>query len=142
MAVERRRIDFGAWEPDAALLDGRQAPEARNVIPSARGYRPLSGCAALGFDALPSAAKAAFSRRDMYGTNTTFAATLEGLYALEGRRWTLKYEGETASGVRAFAEYGDAVYALFGSTLLKSSVAGVAQNFEAVADAPSGEVLG
>ena len=140
--MERRRIAFGPWEPDAALLDGQQAPEARNVIPAARGYRFLSGSAPLTFNALPSAVKSAFSRRDMYGTNTTFAATDTGIYTLEGSSWALKYEGETASGVRTFAEYGNAVYALFGSTLLKSGVAGVAQNFEPVQNAPSGEVLG
>ena len=56
--------------------------------------------------------------------------------------WPTKYAGETASDVRAFAEYGDAVYALFGSTLLKSSLSGVAGAFAAVEGAPEGEVLG
>ena len=41
----RVKLDFGAWEPDAALLDGGHAPEARNVIPARRGYRPMHGLA-------------------------------------------------------------------------------------------------
>ena len=141
MAVKKTRLDFGAWEPDAALLNGQQAPEARNVIPAKRGYRPLYGSVPLAYDALPSQVKAAYSQRDLYGTNTTFAATTEGIYTLEGKAWTQKYTGSTASNVRAFTEYGNAVYALFGSTLLKSSVAGVAQNFEEVEDAPAGDVV-
>ena len=142
MAMKKTRLAFGAWEPDAALLNGEQTPEARNVIPARRGYRPLCGSVALAYDALPSQAKAAYSQRDLYGTNTTFAATAEGIYTLEGKTWAPKYAGTTASNVRAFTEYGNAVYALFGSTLLKSSVAGVAQNFEAVEGAPAGEVFG
>ncbi len=140
--MTKTRLDFGPWEPDAALLNGTQAPEARNVIPSARGYRPMSSVAELKFDALPSQVKAAYARRDLYGTNIAFAATQEGLYTLEGASWVRKYAGETAIPVRAFAEYGDAVYALFGSTLLKSTVAGTAQDFAAVEGAPEGEVLG
>lgn len=142
MAMTKTRLDFGPWEPDAALLNGTQAPEARNVIPAARGCRPMASVAALKFDALPLPVKAAYARRDLYGTNITFAATAEGLYSLEGKSWSQKYAGETASDVRAFAEYGDAVYALFGSTLLKSSLSGVAGAFAAVEGAPEGEVLG
>ena len=142
MAVKKTRLDFGAWEPDAALLNGQQAPEARNVIPAKRGYRPLYGSVTLAYDALPSQVKAAYSQRDLYGTNTTFAATTEGIYTLEGKAWTQKYTGSTASNVRAFTEYGDTVYALFGSTLLKSSISGVAQDIGAVENAPSGEVIG
>ncbi|HJD98011.1 hypothetical protein [Mailhella massiliensis] len=142
MAMTKTRLDFGPWEPDAALLNGAQAPEARNVIPAARGYRPLPSAAALNLDPMPSQVKAAYARHDMYGTNIAFAAAAGGIYALEGGSWVQKYAGATASDVRAFAEYGDAVYALFGSKLLKSALSGVAGEFHAVEGAPAGEALG
>ena len=142
MAVSKTKLDFGAWEPDTALLNGSQASEAKNVIPAKRGYRPLPGSVTLQYDSLSSQVKAAYSQRDLYGTNTTFIATMDGIYTLEGKSWAQKYTGSTASSVRTFTEYGDSVYALFGSTLLKSQVSGIAKAFEKVEQAPNGEVLG
>ena len=143
MAVSRIRLDFGAWEPDAALLDGAQAPEARNVIPARRGYRPLPGLVAQPVPALESRVLGAFSLKDTDGNLLTFAATEGGIRALEGRGWVEKFAGEALSSARGFAEYGPAVYALYGTQLLKSAVAaGNAGAFAAVEGAPSGEVLG
>ena len=143
MAMNRTKLAFGPWEPDAALLDGRQAPEARNVVPGNRGYRPLHGLSALAFPALDSQARAGFSLKDTDGNLLTLAATDNALYALENGAWTAKYTGVAVSPARAFAAYGQAVYALFGTQLVKSAVtAGNAEPFAPVEGAPGAEVLG
>ena len=142
MALRNIRMDFGPWEPDAALLEGAHAPEARNVIPARRGWRPLPGMAPLQLDALPSAVRAAFTVRGLHGTDSTFAATAEGVFSLEGRSWVQRYSGSSALSGRSFTAFGDAVYALFGSTLLKSRIEGAPSDFAAVEQAPAGEVLG
>lgn len=136
------RLEFGPWEPDAALLEGAHSPEACNAIPARRGWKPLPGASPLQLPPLPSAVKAAFTTRGLHGTDSTFAATAEGIYALEGQGWACKFQGASALAGRAFAAYGDAVYALFGSSLVKSRVAGTASDFTAVEGAPAGEVLG
>lgn len=143
MAAGMTRLEFGPWEPDAALLDGAQAPEAKNVIPARRGYRPLSGLSPLLHPALSERVLAAFSLKDTGGNLLTFAAVKSGIYALEGGEWAEKYAGQAISDVREFAEYGSAVYALYGTTLMKSAVtSGSAGEFLPVEGAPSGEVLG
>ena len=141
--MNKTRLDFGAWEPDAALLDGTQAPEAKNVVPAKRGYRPLFGVSTMQYPALASPVFAAYSVKDVDGNLLTLAATAEGIYALENKEWVQKY-GETAlSGVREFVEYGPAVYALYGTTLIKSSVSsGNAEDFSPVEGAPNGSILG
>ena len=143
MAMNKTRLDFGPWEPDAALLDGRQAPEAKNVLPVRRGYRPLHGLSPLTFPALDSPALAGFSLKDTDGNLLTLAATTGGIYALENRVWTAKHTGTALSSTRIFAEYGPAVYALFGTQLLKSAItAGNASAFSPVDNAPDAGVLG
>ena len=86
MAVSTVKIEFGPWEPDAALMEGRHLAMARNVVPAARGYRPFHGFVDLKRPALPESPLAAFSRRS--GENLfTFAATQGGIYALENGAW-------------------------------------------------------
>lgn len=142
MAATKVRLEFGPWEPDAALLDGAQVPQARNVVPARRGYRPLNGLADLQFGPLPERVRAAFSRRD--GEDLlTFAATEGGIFALEAGAWEQKFRGDAVSEGRVFVSYGASVYALFGRTLLKAGIeGGVSGEFSAVSGAPGAEVLG
>jgi len=142
MAAAEVKLAFGPWEPDAALLEGEQAPKARNVVPARRGYRPLNGLADLQFGPLPERARTGFSRRD--GEELfTFAATAGGIFALEAGTWVRKFSGEAVSEGRAFAGYGASVYALFGRALLRSVIeGGTAGDFSAVSGAPGAEVLG
>lgn len=142
MAMKKIRLDFGAWEPDTALLDGQQAPEARNVIPAKRGYRPLHRCAAMDYPALSGQVKAGYSRKDMDGSLLTLATTSGGIFSLEGGEWVSKYTAEAVSDVREFVEYGNGIYALFGTKLIKSSITGTAGEFAEVEGAPNGSVLG
>jgi hypothetical protein len=81
-------VEFGAWEPDAALLNGQQAPEARNVIPAQRGYRSMPGMDKGRYAALSDPVLEMFSTKQMDGTILTYAATSDDIYALEGGAWT------------------------------------------------------
>ena len=85
-------LQFGAWEPDDVLLNGQQAPEARNVIPGKRGYRSLPGVSRLSFPQLPGGrCLAACTLRDVNGDLLTLAASSAGpVYALQGGEWVAK----------------------------------------------------
>lgn len=142
MAMNRSTIPFGSFEPDAPLLSGEQAVEARNVIPGRRGYRSLPSLADMGKNALESRALGAFSLKDLSGALHTLAGTETGIYALEGKLWVAKHTGTAISQNRVFASYGNTIYALFGTTLLKGNVSGTIQTFSAVEDAPQAERIG
>lgn len=142
MAMNRTTVEFGSWEPDVPLLAGRQASEARNVIPGKRGYRCLRGLVGMQYPALPEAALAAASLRNLDGSLLTVAATDSGIFALEGGAWLRKYSGSVASKTRAFSDYGAAIYSLFGTTLVKAAATGAVGEFQEVEGAPHGEILG
>ena len=146
-------LEFGAWEPDAALLNGLQAPEACNVIPEKRGYRPVPAIEVGKYEALPGAALEVYASKDMADNMATLAATSDGIYAMEWDEdeqkftWVQRYAVTPLTESRYFAQYGDAVYALWGTQLLKQASPGT--NFEPVTqaegydyDAPAGEVMG
>lgn len=140
--MTRVTLEFGPWEPDAALLDGVQAPEARNVIPAQRGYRPMHGLAPAQFAALPEQVRAGFSKKDG-DTLLTYMATAGGIYALEAGEWVGKHSGAAVSEGRVLLDYGMSLYALFGRELLKADISGgVTSVFAAVDDAPGAEVMG
>ena len=143
MAMNRISLEFGAWEPDVALLNGTQAPEAKNVVPAKRGYRPMFGTCPMGFPALSGAVLSGYAMKDVDGNLLTLAATDGGIYTLENKQWVQKYSGTALSDVREFVEYGAAVYALYGTKLIKSDIdAGNAGEFSEVTGAPGGSVLG
>lgn len=131
-------VEFGPWEPDAALLNGQQAPEARNVIPMKRGYAPIPTLTPL-TPSLGSAALEVFASKAMDDTLVTAAATSSGIRMLEAGAWVTRYSGTPVSDNRYFAQYGDAIYATFGNVLLKQTTPGTA--FSAVSGAPTGEIL-
>ena len=140
-------LDFGAWEPDAALLAGQQAPEALNVIPAKRGYRPMPGMEQGRYAALAGRAYEMFSVKDLDGSMLTYAATVGKIWALENSAWTQRHAATALTTDRYFAQYGDEIYALFGTQLLVQQARNA--NFKAVTvansfsyDAPAGSVLG
>ena len=47
MAMQKQKIEFAPWEPDMAKLEGSAAHEAKNVLPSKRGYVPMPSLARL-----------------------------------------------------------------------------------------------
>ena len=137
--ADRITLEFGPWEPDAALLGGQQAQEARNVLPAKRGYRPVRALNAMNAPALASRALDVFVGKGMDGTIATLAATASGIYELSSGAWAEMHSGTAISANRMFAQYGDGIYALYGNALLKQ--AGAGQNFAAVTAAPTGEIL-
>ena len=140
--MNRSMLPFGSFEPDAPILSGEQAVEARNVIPGRRGYRSLPSLADMGKNVLDSRALGAFSLKDLSGALHTLAGTETGIYALEGKLWVAKHTGTALSQNRVFAGYGDAVYALFGTSLLKGEISGTVQPFSEVEGAPGALRLG
>lgn len=142
MAIKREVLEFGAWEPDAPLLAGRQVSEARNVIPGRRGYRCLRGLAAMQYEAIPEPVRAAVTLRILDGGLFTFAATEGGIYCLEAGEWVQKLTATVSGSSRAFSDYGNAMYALFGTTLYKSLLSGTAGEFSAVEGAPNAAIMG
>lgn len=142
MAMNKVALEFGAWEPDAALLNGQQAPEAKNCIPAKRGYRPMRGVAPMMYPALSGKVLDAASLR-VGESLLTWAATDGGLHALEAGEWAQKYEGVALSKSREFCDYGAAIYVLYGSQLLKADIdGGVTGQFAEVDGAPNAEVMG
>lgn len=148
--ADRITLEFGPWEPDAALLGGQQAMEACNVIPAKRGYKPLHGLQTVLQVPLAEPVLAVFVGKDMAGNVLTEAATASGIYeyVYENDAWTWaeRHSGVAVSDDRWFAQYGDALYALFGNALLKQ--AGAGQNYVPITtaegfsyDAPTGELL-
>lgn len=148
--ADRITLEFGPWEPDAALLGGTQAMEARNVIPAKRGYRSLNGLQATIQTPLAEPVLAVYVGHELNGTMLTEAATTSGIYeyayASDHWEWQQKHSGVAVSDDRWFAQYGDALYALYGNALLKQ--AGAGQNYVPITtaegfayDAPTGELL-
>jgi hypothetical protein len=142
MARNKVALEFGSWEPDAALLNGQQAPEAKNCIPAKRGYRPCRGVVALQFPALSEQVKDGFSKRN--GEDLiTVTATAGGLYALEGGDWVQRFAGSGVTQGRELCDYGNSIYALFGTQLLKADLdGGTLGEFKEVEAAPNAEVMG
>ena len=142
MALTTVTLPFGPWEPDAARLGGTQSCAVNGVLPAARGWRPLNGLAPQQYAPLPGAALAAFSCREGEAL-TTLAATEQGIFSLENGQWQARHSGTAVSARRAFADYGSAVYALFGKQLLKAELAGGnVGGFSAVQAAPQASALG
>ena len=142
MAMNKVALEFGAWEPDAALLNGQQAPEAKNCAPAKRGYRPMRGIAPMVYPALTGKVLDAASLRA--GEELlTWAATDGEVFALEGGKWVQKHSGVAVTQGREFCDYGAAIYALFGSELLKAEIeGGTTGKFAKVEGAPNAEVMG
>lgn len=142
MAVTKVALEFGAWEPDAALLNGQQAPEARNCVPGKRGYKLMRGISPMPYKAVDSIVRDGFSKKE--GENLiTVTATDTGLYSLENGAWAQKFEGVAVTPIRELCDYGTSIYALFGTQLLKADSDGVTLGeFAEVEEAPSAEVMG
>lgn len=143
MAMTKVALEFGSWEPDAALLNGQQAPEARNCIPAKRGYRPMHSLAPMQFDALPEQVRAGFSKKEG-DTLFTYAITDAGLYALENGEWVSKYADDAPlDGTRVLQDYGPVLYALFGRKLVSGAImGGQTEDFAEVEEAPNASIMG
>lgn len=124
MAINMTTIEFAAWEPDQPAYGGQQALDAQNVIPGKRGYRCMPGLAKMAKPALSSSVLGAFSMKDLSGGLITVASTEHGIFSLDGAEWAQKHSGAALSSNREFVSYGDVIYALYGTILLKAEVSG------------------
>lgn len=137
--ADKITLEFAAWEPDMALLAGQQVMEARNVMPAKRGYKSVQELQAVLQAALPARVLDVFVGKAMDDTITTVATTEDGIYELLSNAWVQKYNTVPLSGNRGFAQYGSALYAMYGNALLKQAASG--ESFAAVSGAPTGELL-
>lgn len=141
--LKRFTLEFGAWEPDAALLEGKQAPEAKNIIPARRGYVPMKGLAPMPPAALPGAVTAACSLRLFNDSLHFFACTADSIFHLENGAWNEAASGSEGDGSNAeILVFGENVYALFGGALCKAAESGGSVSFSEVSDAAGGETMG
>lgn len=102
------------WTPDRPSIAKGRLRDAKNVVPAAESYEPLTDLASAS-DALPGEALGLVSSRDQtQGTHTThtYAGTLTGLYELASDgTWTDRskvggYTGSESTRWRS-AQYGD-----------------------------------
>lgn len=141
--AKKTLLEFGPWEPDDVLLNGQQAPEARNVIPAKRGYRYLPDVSRLYYPPIPGGrCLAAFTIKDVNGDLLTLAASASGpVYALEGGEWVEKLSVETVSTNRVYANWGPSLYMIYGTSLYKSSISGGFSEFAVIEAAPKASCM-
>jgi hypothetical protein len=110
-------VPFAPWEPDKALLGGKQAPEARGVLPSSAGYLPFPSLwEEPSLPALPEMVRGAISLHDTEGNPVTLVGTDSALYTLHARQWVNVGSGYTGISNRwDFARYGNTVIAVNGA---------------------------
>ena len=109
-------IPFGPWRPDAAVPNTPVCLEARNVVPSVRGFLPLQGPVSSAA-ALPLECRGAVTVRLDAGEVKSYAGTTEDLYALQNDvSWTnisKSAAAYTTSGTQRwqFETFGDLLIA-------------------------------
>lgn len=114
-----KRLAFGPWEPDKASLTTLR--DARNVMPGADGYYPVSG-----FSAITSALAGAFLGGGAFvgfdGTAALLSGTSTNLYRYSGSAWSSVYAGSASTW--RFAQFGTLVIAATGGAPVKFDLAG------------------
>lgn len=110
-------IRFGEWLPDLPDFENEGATEAKNVIPAARGYRPLRSLNTYS-SALDGRCRGAVSASDKNAANYTFAGSGDRLYRLVDTVMTdASKAGGYSLGVSAGWEF-----AIWGETVIAVSV--------------------
>lgn len=135
------KIEFGEWLPDLPALSNPGALEAKNVLPSERGYRPLRslseysaaiGARCIGF----------FVVRSNAGVASVFAGTATKLYRLTGATtsWTdvTRSSGGDYAADQAwrFNQFGDYITAWNGVDAPQVFQLGVSTEFAALSGSP------
>jgi hypothetical protein len=107
-------IPFGEWLPDLPAFGSEGASEAKNVLPSLRGYRPFKRLNVYS-DALAARCCGAFSASDKNGANYTYAGDAAKLYRMVDAVMTDCSKsggyGLSASAGWEFASWGETVIA-------------------------------
>lgn len=113
-------MDFGPWLPDLAPFNHQGLVVARNVYPSANGYKPIKGLVSL-TGALPYTWKGGATFIGLDGTTALLAGTDNGLYSYASGTWTSRYSG-TYSSPWQFAQFGAFVVGVNGGSPVKFTV--------------------
>lgn len=112
--------DFGEWLPDLPAYGNPGLTTARNVYPSAIGYKPVKAISQV-TNALPVTWKGGGSFITTDGTTATVAGTNSGLYAYISSAWVLKYAG-SYSARWAFAQWGGLAIGVNGGSPVKYTI--------------------
>lgn len=114
-----KRYSYGEWRPDLAPSDGT-LDIAKNVLPSANGYRPAKSFAAI-TPALPEPFAGGAAYVSSTGETSFLAGTSNKLLRFSGADWAVLL---TALSVEAwrFTQYGDLVIAVNGGAPQKYSL--------------------
>lgn len=108
-------LAFGAFLPDQLPIGADRLTVARNVLPAPNGYRAVPGFAPVS-NALPAAFLGGYSAISTDGTAYLLAGTATTLSRLAAGSWTSLLSGLTISNRWRFAQFGDVVIAVNGST--------------------------
>jgi hypothetical protein len=132
--MARVRVKLPAWSPDFANSDGANLEIADNVLPSAEGYRPLSGFVPLPGTALPGYPLGGGSFLNAARVTTTFAGTATNLYTYSAAGWSSVGSGYAASDANpwSFEQFGQWVIASNGVDAPQRFVLGGASAFDAL----------
>ena len=128
------RVPVGPWEPDKPSLSSA-ARAAKNVIPVAGGYGPLSGPSVIS-NALTGRCLGATAFRDQSGAVQYFSGDATKLYRMIGASWS-DVSGSTYGAIRwRFAQFGNNVLAVNGSNIMQSFNLLTSSAFEDISGAP------
>ena len=138
-------INFGEWTPDQQDL-GSGCADALNVIPTARGYRPLPSLSALS-NAADARLRGIFPAKQSDGTVKLFAGNGTKLYLFGASDSDLdnvsKSGNYTLTGDEPwrFVQFGNIVIAASNSQILQSFTVGSSSLFADVSGAPTAKYI-
>jgi len=116
-------IPFGEFKPDDAALGNPGATVAKNVLPHARGYKPMPGPEVF-TDALTARCQGAFTGRDTAGVVHSYAGDVSKLYRLvSGVTWT----DSSVGGGYAIAADEQWEFVRFGNQVFATNIANEVQ---------------
>lgn len=137
--MEDHQIMLGPWEPDKGEYGGMHLLDARNVLPSHRGYVPASGMQVF-TAALGSAPLGYTSVYDSQGNIIYLAADKNTLYKLAADdSWTTlhTFTGNLTSGLWQFITHNEYAYALSALGPIRRLNLDSGTTFEAITNAPT-----
>lgn len=113
--------DFGEWLPDLPPFAHTGLVMARNVYPSAMGYRAVQALSEATTAALTSTWRGGGSFIDADGSTALLAGTDAGLYSYASGAWTSEVAGAYSANWQ-FAQFGAFVIAVNGAAPLKFEI--------------------
>jgi len=138
-------VNFGEWTPDQPNL-GSGCAEAKNVIPTAKGYRPLPSLTALS-GAADARLRGVFPAKQSDGTVKIFAGDGTKLYLFDRTDSGLDNVSKSGNYTLAadepwrFVQFGNIVIAASNSQILQSYTIGSSSLFADISGAPTAKFI-